>query len=379
MDKKNNYNKKLSIIFISFLAIMIFLNFLSKDKNFSELENRVLSKKPKFTFDRFFDGRYAKKYEKYKNDQFIARNNFMKVKSNIDLLIGKKDSNGVYRGKDGYLLDSFSPMNKSQIQKNTDAINNFSKKYDYIDTYITIIPNSISILKDKLPNFATVEDQEVYIENFYSSLDKNINTINTIDTLNAAKNNYIYYKTDHHWTSLGAYTAFSKIEKDMALSKSNIKYNSIQVSNNFNGTLSSKSGFNTSKTDDINVYLPTSESDLILNFLDEQKKTSSLYNTEKLLEKDKYALFLNGNHPILEIKTTSDTDKELLLIKDSYANSLVPFLTPHYSKIIMIDPRYYYDDLYKLIETNNFSDILFLYNANTFFSDTSLAPVLNNE
>ena len=94
--------------------------------------------------------------------------------------------------------------------------------------------------------------------------------------------------------------------------------------------------------------------------------------------KNKYEVFLGGNHPVVDIKTTSESDKTLLLIKDSYANSFVQFLTPYYKSIIIVDPRYYYEDIDKLIEENNVSELLYLYNADTFFDDSSLASVLNN-
>ena len=96
----------------------------------------------------------------------------------------------------------------------------------------------------------------------------------------------------------------------------------------------------------------------------------------QLETRDKYALFFGGNHAQIKISTPTETDNTLLVLKDSYANSFIPFLAQHYRKIIMIDPRYYFGDLEQLMQVENVQEILYLYNANTFFTDTSLELAL---
>ena len=110
--------------------------------------------------------------------------------------------------------------------------------------------------------------------------------------------------------------------------------------------------------------------------VDEQKKTASFYDTSKLETRDKYAMFFNGNHGKVVITTPTEENRTLLVIKDSYANSLIPFLAPYYRKIVMVDPRYFYDDLEELMQVEEIQEVLYLYNANTFYSDTSLELAL---
>ena len=119
----------------------------------------------------------------------------------------------------------------------------------------------------------------------------------------------------------------------------------------------------------------------IVDYVQEDRKSANLYDSEKLESTDKYAVFFGGNYPLIRITTANDTGKEgpLLILKDSYANCFVPFLLTYYDEIIMVDPRYYYDDLTELIKTEKISQILFLYNADTFFEDTSLADVLKGD
>lgn len=310
------------------------------------------------------------------DSSFIGKEIFIKVKSSIDLIAFNKDNNDVFLGKDGYLIENFVPNNHHEINKTVETINKFSIKNKNLNTYLAIIPNSVSILENKLPNYAPVKNQKSYIDEFTKKLNNNIKYINTFDTLKKVSDKYIYYKTDKHWTSLGAYTTFLKLQEDMLLS-SDTYYDVKKISNNFTGNLCSQSGFTSNNSDDINVYLPSNTNiDFVVNY-DNKVKKSTLYNTSKLDSQDKYSVFLDGDHPIVEINTTTNTPRQLLLIKDSYANSMVPYLLESYSKITIVDPKFYSNNLYDLINDNKFTDVLFLYNANTFFKDTSLVNLLN--
>ena len=374
------YYSIMTLVFLVILIVIVTLNTTKKDIKFSESENRILAQKPKFSIERLLEGRYTKKYEKYKVDQFVDRDGWMKLKSSVDLALGKNESNGIYKGSDDYLIESFEVPDSEIVNRNIKAINNFNEKHKDINQYMLIAPNAVSILSEKLPPYAPVVSQKLVMDNFAKTLNKGINYIDVYNTLDKHDKEYIYYKTDHHWTTLGAYYSFLEAAKAMDLEVKKDYYNVERVSNDFYGTLYSKSGYEVKTPDYIDVYLPKDENDeYVVNYVEEQKKSASFYDSEKLETKDKYGVFLGGNHPVVKIKTTSKEDRKLLIFKDSYANSFVPFLTQYFSDIIMVDPRYYYDDIEKLIEEEGISDILYLYNANTFFSDTSLELVLNNQ
>lgn len=376
---KNKYFKILTLLFLSFTFGMVILNAITKDKEFSQSENRMLAKKPKFTIERLLEGRFSTKYEKYKVDQFIGRDFFINAKSHIDEMLGKNENNGVYICDDGYLMEDFKRPDEKYLNENIKAINDFSKKHKEINQYMLIAPNAISILNDKLPKFAPIINQKKYLDDLNKSLNDKINFVDGYKALNNHKSEYIYYKTDHHWTTLGAYYGFLESAKSMKLDVKRNNYNIEPVTNDFHGTLYSKSGFASKDSDIVNVYLPKNKEDeVVVNYVEEKKKSPSIYDSKKLQGKDKYEVFLGGNHPLLKINTTLKSEKKLLLIKDSYANSFVQFLTPYFSEIVMVDPRYFYEDIEKLIDKEKITDMLYLYNANTFFSDTSLSAVLNN-
>lgn len=382
--KKNNrkyinaYSKLMAIMFLVTIFSFVGLNLLVKDKQFSENENRLLEQKPKFTLDRLFEGRYTKKYEKYTIDQMVGRDKFIQIKTKADDLMGKNSENGVFKCDDGYLIESFGKPNEEYLNANIEAINKFANKHKDMKTSMLIAPTAVNILDDKLPAFAPVYNQDEYLNRLSKSIDNKIDFINVSSEMKKHKDEYIYYKTDHHWTTLGAYYAFLDFAKQSGLKSESNSYDKYRVSNEFYGTLYSKSGYKV-KPDQVDIYTPKDKNDqVIVEYKEEKKKSPTIYDSEALKKKDKYEVFLGGNHPVVDIKTTSESDKTLLLIKDSYANSFVQFLTPFYKEIIMVDPRYYYEDIEKLIKEKNVTDLLYLYNVNTFFNDSSLAPVLNN-
>ncbi|MDO4338554.1 MAG: DHHW family protein [Eubacteriales bacterium] len=360
------------------LPVVMLISILLPDRSFSEKENRILASRPKIGISQMLSGQYEKNYETYVNDQFPLRDFWVALKAGTDRLTGKVEENGVYLGKDGYLMEAFQAPPQEQLSATVNAMTAFAKRHSDLNQYALIAPNAVSILKDRLPAFAPAQDQNPYIDALKSSLEEvGVTFIDVRDTLNEHKEEGIYYHTDHHWTTQGAYYAYLQAADTMNLNGEEISYEKVPVSYSFQGTLSARSGFRSGTKEELDVFLPQGDSpSSVVNYVQQQKKTGSFYATEKLSERDKYGLFFNGNHPQIKISTPVEDNRTLLVLKDSYANSLVPFLAPHYRTIIMVDPRYYYGNLEELIQVENVQDVLYLYNANTFFSDTSLEMCL---
>ena len=305
------------------------------------------------------------------------------MKTRIDLLAGKRESNGVFKGKNHYLLEDIASPDQEQMAQNIEAIESFENKYQDIPMYMMLVPNAANIESGKLPGFAVTEDQNQIFRNIQKELGDYINWVDVTKTLKKHKSEDIYYHTDHHWTTLGAFYAFQELASSMKLDTSKVsEWKSYAVTSEFNGTLSATSGYETGYEEPIYIYAPENIEDapeVVVNYVNEKKKTATLYDSSKLEEKDKYAMFLGGNYPMIDIRTTADTTDRLLLIKDSYANCLVPFLVPYYREIIIIDPRYYYGDITEVMESNKITSVLFLYNGNTFVEDNSINGVLEND
>ena len=371
-----NYNRFyrfiMTAMFIIFIFGIVILNMFTPIKEFSESENRVLEQIPKFSFKSLFKGQFTTSYEKYISDQFPLRDVWVGVKSRSDNTIGKKESNGVYLGKDGYLLQQFTKPTDDEFKSKIDAINKFDESVEGVNKYFMLVPTAINILHDKLPKYVDESEQNYYINKTKESINKDIKFVDVYNTLNSKKDEYIFYKTDHHWTTDGAYYAYETLGNIMGftpLSKSDFKIK--EVTNDFYGSLYSRGGFRDINPDSIHLYLNENQ-DVNVEYFEDKPLKGSLYQMENLKKKDKYTVFLGGNHPLIKIKTQSDSDRKVLLIKDSYANSFTPFLTSHFSEIYLVDLRYYGENIKDFISENGITDVLLLYNANTFFEDVSI-------
>lgn len=359
--------------FVTFIGVMAISNVVKKDAKFSETENRTLSAMPAFSFGSLVSRDYGKGIESYISDQFPWRNIFVTLKGGMDMLSGKDDRNGIFIGENDQLLQDFDRRPEEETEAKIAAINQFESNYSDLNMSFMLVPTATKVLEEELPRNAPVDDEEQYIEDFKVKLTPDIKFIDTYEALNSKDDNYIYYKTDHHWTSRGAYVAYEEMCKTLEIEpipESNFDIE--PVTEEFYGSLSSQIGSSKGKPDSIEVYFPKKDGEIIVNYVDEQKKSPSLYSSEKIDSKDKYQVFTNGNHPHINIKTMGDPSKKLLLIKDSYANSMIPFLVFHYGEIEVVDLRYYTDDLDKLIKSKKITDVLFLYNVNTFNEDDSI-------
>lgn len=378
--KREVISRKLLYIFIFLLAASFLIHSFTKTKEYSERENRNLAQRPKITWEKLTNGTFMSEYEEYVSDQFAFRDICVVLRSAFSSFLGKSESNGVYKSKDGYLIQDFKKPSEENMRKQVNAIYDFTKEYSKLKHYIAIAPNAVSVLSDKLPTNAPVYDQNIYIDNLEKELGSDLKFIDLRKSLTAHKKEYIFYKTDHHWTTLGAWYGYQKIAKEMNLKNGiHTKYEVLDVTSTFQGTLSATSGYGTYTYDTISTYIDKEDKiSTLVYYVEEQEKEPTLYKEEALENRDKYQVFLGGNHPLIEIDTNAASKKTLLIFKDSYANCVIPFLAHDYKKIVVVDPRYYYGDLKELISSKKINEVLYLYNADTFSTDTSLASLLTN-
>lgn len=375
--RRSKHNVFLAGVFLLMIVVFFLANLIVADKEFSDTENRSLAQKPQFSWEALWDGSYFDGLTAHYADQFFARDGWISLKMKEDSLLGRKDVSGVFLGSDGYLIPEPETPDAVALENTIQAINGFAASHKDISMRMMVIPGASAILKDRLPENAPVRDQLADIEVVRNGLFGNVQFLDVTDTLKSHANEDIYYHTDHHWTSLGAYYAFQATTGLMGIGTPVSDYDIYRVTNSFEGTLSSKSGSH-EVLDSIDIYVPKAgDLEYFVTYPD-QTKTCSLYESEMLEAKDKYTVFFGGNHSLVEIRTTADTDRNLLIFKDSYANAYVQFLVPYYDKIFMVDPRYYYDDLNTILTAGGVTDVLFLYSGDTILTDTSLTDVLES-
>ncbi len=349
---------------------------LTKDRTFSEAENRMLAQKPALTAASLTDGSFAEGAQRWYADQFPGRDGWIAANTALARLLGQREMNGVYFGADGYLMEKPAEADGAQLEKTLEAIRAFAALDPARPVYLAVVPTAACVLEDKLPPDAPVEDEQAAIKAFYGTLD-GVTAVDVTGSLRAHANEGLYYRTDHHWTSLGAYTAFRAMAPQLGLDAGAAQFTVYTVTDAFEGTLASKTG-SRGVYDTITIYAPDESLLYDVTYADTQTTVRTLYDRQKLAQKNRYEVFFGGNHARVDIRTTADTGRTLLLLKDSYANCFVQFLLPYYDRIIMIDPRYFYDDLGALLRREAVTDVLMLYNYNTFVQDHALAVVLRS-
>lgn len=336
------------------------------------MENKTLQSFPKFSFKALFQGNYTDKIESYISDHFVGRVSWIELKSNTENLIGKKEQKGIYILNDR-LIEKISEPDYTEIDKSISAINKFSSENN-IPVYMMLVPTSAEFYKDQLPSYMPNLDQKKFIEYVYSNLDSKVTPIDIYPRMEQHASEYIFYRTDHHWTTYGAYTAYDAASEIMGYTP--VEQSAFRIetaSDDFKGTFYSKALYDGIDDDEINYYISDTPVtvEITSEFGKEPTVYDSMYFREYLDVKDKYSSFLGTNQPLVTIKTGNE-GKKLLLIKDSYAHCYAPFLAENYSEITLLDMRYIQISYKSLIDVEQYDQVMFLYNVSSFSSDRNV-------
>lgn len=366
---KKSYKITIISVFLAFISVFFVLFLALPDKGFSERENRYLSAAPKFTFKALFNGDFTEKFESYTTDQFPLRDAWITLKARCERLFGKKENNGVFYGSDGYLLEAFHAPSDAELAERVGYVNALADRTD-VPVYFGLIPGSVEIEAAHLPPNAPTDSQRDVIDKAYAASE--VTCIDLYSALNAHKDDYIFYRTDHHWTSLGAYWGYAALCKAWSLPcRALADYEPETVSESFYGTTYSSSGFSWVAPDSMDIYVADDDAISVVNYSTGTAETGVLYDREALEHKDKYALFLGGNTPRVDIKSGHEGEK-LLILRDSFADSLLPFLLDDFSEITLLDMRYWKTSVAQLIAQEGYDRVLVLYSVSEFCEDANL-------
>jgi hypothetical protein len=402
------------ILFLVFIFGLGAVNLLRPhSQEVSELEQRDITKQPEFTVDRFFEGNYTRDFDNYFSDNFAYRTSLVQVGTSMKELRGFPDENGasiVVQGGDNMAVaqngkekegedSSSTDINSSQylIFKDraytafkfaapaadlyADALNRFRKSVDpEVRVYSLLAPTSVEFIgNEKYKELSdSQKDAFAYLN---ERLDPTIGQVDAYGALNDHKDEYIYFRTDHHWTALGAYYAYTKLMESMGETAVPLgKYKKSDMKD-FLGTAYKQTLKNELKThpDTLTYYTPFT------------KNTYTMYtSTDKALERKAvdpnyakksstfYATFLGGDYPWGEISTDNPNGKRIVVVKDSYANAFIPFLIPHFEKVYYLDPRHYKKNMLDFVKEQKITDVLFLNNS-TVARNSGIAKLLNEK
>lgn len=359
------------VIFMVLLLGLAGKEALSHQRTYSPVEKRELQTRPEISITKVLDGRFQKKYESYLRDQFPGRDHWVSFQTDMELFMGKNEIHNVYIGKNHYLLEHYTEkeFDPQQISKNLQALEKFvGKTKQNADVHVMMVPTKSWVLREKLPAFAPHYKEQKFYDALQQKLEKEDVLISVEPVLDAHKEEEIYYRTDHHWTTLGAWYAYEQYTKAVGgdLQRAQGKKKFRCISKDFYGTTYAKINY-ARQADKIEIYEPADKLRVVYNM--GEKKTKTLYDFSFLKTADQYSVFTGGNQAVLEITGGIKNGKTLLLIKDSFANSILPFLAEDYEKLVVVDFRQLNVSGDRLLEMFSPTDILILYNSAQFAQD----------
>ena len=367
MSKK--YNVLITAVFCGFLGLVLAASIVLPDKEFSELENRNLSKVPELTWETLRDGSFMADAEDYTADHIVGRDFWVALKAWCERLSGKQENNGVYFAGEESLINH---MAKPDMDKTIQSVGHINKLVGNVDVpvYFGLIPSAAEIWKERLPEGAPTADESGLIDVLYSNSEA-IN-LDMESALNAHKDEDIYYRTDHHWSSLGAGYGANVLLQAMGLEPLDLNsYEKATVSDQFYGTIFSSSGVRWVRPDTIDIYVPEEGVTVTSNFTGKEEP-GEMYVEDYLEKKDKYSYFLGGNQPLCVLETEKNDGPKVLVIRDSYSDSLAPFLTERCSEVHLFDLRYNLSSIQQYVEENDIDHVVVLYSFHNFSQGTNL-------
>lgn len=362
------------LIFIFGMAVW-FLFYPKSD--YSSSEKRYLQQFPEVTVDKVLDGTFGTEFESYFADQFPARSFWVGLNAYYSLDTGNNGANGVYNCGNGYLINKpVSTDNK--LEKNVNTIVKFKNAIN-VPVTVMFAPSTGYVADDVLPDVHDKYNDDTYFEQISSTLSTNgISFVDLRKTFKDAyaEGNQLYYKTDHHWTTLGAYTAYEKLCEQLNITPAPKEKFDIKTYGGFYGTTYSTSGFWFTQPDSIQIWdnPENTEQNIKVKISEgtDTKEYGSMYFYNHLEEDDKYPVFIDGNHALTEITNSNAKGGTILLVKDSFSHSLAPFLAENYSKIILVDMRYYKMSVSQIVEQEKPEQVVFLYGIDNIATDTDL-------
>lgn len=379
MKKKLNIPNLITcIIFFSILTAFPIASALSEKKEFSEMENTYLQKKPEISAKTIYDRSYMNNLEKYLSDHFAGRIGWIKARTVLETSIGKYERNNVYILKKR-LVEKVAPPDYALADKNIAAINKFSEE-NGVPVFVMLAPTSAEIYSDEIPENAPKVSQREFIDYVYGNLGKSVTAIDIYPVMMSERDSYIYYRTDHHWTTRGAYLAYAAAGKRMGyIPEPESMYDVEHAGRDFIGTLYSKTLYDGVERDTLDFYHfaegdNVTDVEVTVEYGKDPEHYDSMYFREYLEVKDKYSSFLGTNKPLVTIRTDSDGGK-LLIFKDSYAHCYAPFLTQHYSEITLVDMRYIQMSYKAVVDPEDYDQVMFLYNASSFMTDNNIRRI----
>lgn len=362
------YSRAVTALFCLFLGGLLVWHVLLPDRDRSEVENRTLAQKPEFSWAALKDGSYTAAVEEYFADQFPLRDEWTGLKARAEQLIGKHLFNGVYLCGDTLISKVEAPSDGLE-EKNLGYVAQLADKTE-APVYLGLIPSAAEVWSDLLPEGAENFDQAAYLDR---AVELGLPMVDFLGALETHAGEPVFYRTDHHWTTLGAFYGANAVLEAMGkepLSQGDFAPET--VTEDFNGTLYSTSGVHWLTPDTMEFWVEDAGLE-ITSWRTGAPEPGVLYDRSYLEQKDKYSAFLGGNQPLCVIRNEAAAGQgKLLLIRDSYSDALAPFLVQRFEEVHLLDARYYRAPASAYAADNGIDAVAVVYSVPNFITDRNL-------
>lgn len=369
--KATRLEKVTCLLFGGAVFLMALLFLLLPEKKFSAFEKRFLAPKPALSAEEIFSGHLAEDMETYMAEHLPGRDFWVGLSAYYDLLTGRQNGKEILRGTSGRLYERPKPWDARTVEGNLEAIRDFADTLGR-DLDLMLVPSAGYVLREDLPSLREAYADGDMIAEVYAMAGEHINCFDLLPLFEEAEDPYaLYYATDHHWTSLGAYTAASAWLQSKGRDITPAGDYAVTREDGFTGTTYARSALWLHAGESIELW--DSGKAFAVELSEKEGVHEGLFFRERLAEPDKYTVFLDGNHSLVRIENrTPGASGKLLVIRDSFANCLGGFLAEGYETVVLADLRYYKYPLSELVEAEGFDDVLIVYSLGNFLSDTNL-------
>ena len=302
----------------------------------------------------------ANRQEMAKEDEKPAKDGTLKVQPEVAGTVYIAENRGFtlyYFYKKG--ADLYASMLNTVAKK----IGNSATIYDIV------VPNSFGVnLDEDIQKNMNTSNQGEAINYIYKKLNKSIKTIETYNQLRNHNSEYLYFKTDHHWTALGAYYVYRSFCETKGIHPHELGDYKKKTFPDFLGSFyaySNQSKALKKNPDTVEAYIPiATNKEKITPREGKPYQYDIISDANKFSSANKYLAFIGGDQPLIEINNPKlKDDSSCIIIKESYGNAFVPFLVDHYQYVYVVDYRYYTGDVAKVAAKHTNTDIIFLNNT----------------
>lgn len=360
------------IAFCLFLGVMSALYLLLPKATYSETEKRELEKAPVLTLDTLASGKFGENVDDYMADHIPGRDFLVGLNAYVDLYTGRQVTKDIYLTEDQRLVEAPAVWDQQQAQKNVTAVNKFAQILDKT-VHFMVVPSGGWAVEGTVKGLADPYYDPELIQKLYAMAGEGVSCLDVVPTFEAVPDKAsLYFKTDHHWTSLGAYTAYAFLMEQLEMSYPAREEFTVKTVEDFKGSTHSRAALWMIPGEPLEMW--ERSRDLQVTNAKSDQVHAGVFYAERLAEADKYTVFLDGNHSVVRIDNPENVGKgKLLVIRDSYSNCLGCFLAESYETVVLVDLRYINNEVISQLDTQyDFDHVLVCYSLGNFLTDNNL-------